>query len=78
MAGGGGVKLPIRNRTSKPLSLVIEVHATEFEVPVGGEAIVFLEDDRPHSIDVWNDQVTVWNEGEDEAEVEINGPVSAN
>ena len=68
------MRLPIRNRGSKPFALVIEVHADEYTIPTGGTAIVTLEDGLPHEIDVWEDQITVWNAGNEQAEVELIGP----
>jgi len=69
------VKPPIRNRGSKPLPLLIEVRCKEYTVPIGGEAIVTLDDSRAHSIDVHaEDFITVWNEGKEQADVEIASP----
>jgi hypothetical protein len=53
---------------------VIEVHCDEYTIPVGGKAIVSLEDGLPHEIDVWEDQITVWNAGQEQAEVELIAP----
>lgn len=66
----GRMRVPIRNKGNRPLTLFIELQCEQFEVPVGGEAIVRLEDGRPHSIDVEDGWVTVWDEGGD-ASVEI-------
>ena len=59
------VKLPIRNRSNKPFTLFMEPYCDEYEVPPGAEAIVLLSDDprHPHSIDVCEDQLSVWDEG---------------
>jgi len=66
------MRLPIRNYLSTPLTIFIEPICDQYEVPVGGEAIVTLEDGHPHSIDVHPDQwVSVWNEGPKLAQVEI-------
>jgi hypothetical protein len=36
----------------------------QHDIPPGGEAIVILEDGRPHSIDLHPDQwVSLWDEG---------------
>lgn len=45
------MKLPIRNYTSTPLTLFIEPHCNQHEIPPGGEAIVILSDGKPHSLD---------------------------
>ncbi|MDY0960304.1 hypothetical protein SOM26_16555 [Sphingomonas sp. CFBP8993] len=50
--------------------MFVELQCDQFEVPVGGEAIVRLADGRPHSIDVDRDWVTIWDEGGD-ASVEV-------
>lgn len=58
------MKLPIRNYMSAPLTLFIEPWCDQYEIPAGGEAIVTLEDGRPHSIDVHSEQwVALWDEG---------------
>lgn len=57
------MRLPIRNRGSRSLTVFVELQCDRFEVPVGGEAIVRLADDRPHSIDVDDAFVTIWDEG---------------
>ena len=66
------MRLPIRNRSDKPIALVIEPHVTEYELPPGAVAAVLLEDGLEHSIDVFEDQVTVWNQGGADAEVRIS------
>jgi len=65
------MKLPIRNNTAKPLHLFIEIFCDEYEIPPGGEAIVTLEDDRPHSIDVNEGGITIWDEGVERAFIEL-------
>jgi hypothetical protein len=57
------MKLPIRNRGEQPLIVFIEPYCDEYKVPVGGEAIVCLEDGHPHSIDAWDGQISIWVEG---------------
>ena len=57
------MRVPIRNRGDGPLTVFVEVQCDQFEVPVGGEAIVRLQDGRPHSIDVEDGWVTIWDEG---------------
>ncbi|MEY4836210.1 MAG: hypothetical protein RLZZ475_69 [Pseudomonadota bacterium] len=64
------MRIPIRNKGEAPLTVFIEPGCDQFEVPVGGEAIVRLADGRPHSFDVDRDWVTIWDEGGD-ASVEI-------
>lgn len=64
------MRLPIRNKSEKPLTVFIEPWCDEFEVPVGGEAIVRLQDGAPHSIEVDDAWVTIWDEGTD-ATVEV-------
>lgn len=60
------MKLPIRNYTPDELTLFIEPQCDEHEIPPGGEAIVLLQDDRPHSIDVHpNRFIALWDEGSD-------------
>lgn len=66
------MKLPIRNRTSETLTLFIEPYCEEHEIAPGEEAIVRLEDGRPHSLDFHSDNfMTLWDEGETEAIVEV-------
>lgn len=64
------MRIPIRNKGEKPLTLFVELQCEQFEVPVGGEAIVRLADGRPHSIDVDDRCITIWDEGGD-ASVEV-------
>lgn len=67
------MRLPIRNYLSTPLTIFIEPVCDRHEVPVGGEAVVILEDGHPHSIDVHPDNwVSVWNEGPEWATVEVS------
>ena len=68
------MKLPIRNKTSESILLFIEVTCEEYEIPAGGEALVTLEDGQPHSIDLHDRQITVWNEGYERALVDISAP----
>lgn len=66
------MRLPIRNYLSTPLTIFIEPVCDQYEVPAGGEAVVILEDGRPHSIDIHPENwVSVWNEGPEWATVEI-------
>ncbi|MEG3178361.1 hypothetical protein U1872_19125 [Sphingomonas sp. RB3P16] len=65
------MKIPIRNCGTKPLTLFIEVLCDTYTIPVEGEAIVTLQDDQPHSIDLYDDQITIWNESAEAAIVEI-------
>lgn len=66
------MQLPIRNYLSKPLTVFIEILCGWYEVPVGGEAVVILEDGHPHSMDIHSDnRVSIWNEGSKTAIVEI-------
>ena len=64
------MRLPIRNKGSRPLTIFVELQCDEFEVPVGGHAIIRLADGQPHSIDIDDAWVTVWDEGGD-ASVEV-------
>ncbi len=64
------MRIPIRNKSESPLTVFVELQCDQFEVPVGGEAIVRLADGRPHSIDVDRDWVTIWDE-EGDASVEV-------
>lgn len=64
------MRIPIRNKGERPLTVFVELQCDQFEVPVGGEAIVRLADGRPHSIDVDDAWVTIWDEGGD-ASVEV-------
>jgi len=68
------MKLPIRNLGTKPLRIFMEVYCDEYEVPPGGEAIITL-DEGLESIDVYEDQVTVWDKGW-KAQIEIVTPQS--
>ena len=54
------------------MTLFIEVLCDTYTIPAEGEAIVTLQDGHPHSIDLYDDQVTIWNEGFERAVVEIN------
>jgi predicted secreted protein len=64
------MKLPIRNKSDRPLTIFVEPLCDTFEVPVGGRAIVRLEDGQPHSIDIDEAWVTIWDGGSD-ATVEV-------
>lgn len=57
------MKLPIRNRMSKPLVLIIEPLGEDHTVPPGGEAVVSINDGELHSIDVSDDHIIIWDEG---------------
>ena len=60
------MKLPIRNYTAEALTLCVEPLCEEYEIPAGGEAIIVLQDGRPHSLDIHTDRwVTLWDEGSD-------------
>ena len=66
------MKLPIRNHSASPLTLVIEPLYESHEIPPGGEAIVTLQDGQPHSVDVHDGLwVTVWNDGNLPTEVVV-------
>lgn len=64
------MRIPIRNKGDRLLTIFVELQCDEFEVPVGGEAIIRLADGHPHSIDIDDAWVTIWDEGGD-ASVEI-------
>lgn len=64
------MRIPIRNKGEIPLTVFVELQCAQFEVPVGGEAIVRLADGHPHSIDIDCDWVTIWDE-EGDASVEV-------
>lgn len=66
------MRLPIRNKGNRPLTLFVEPFCDQFEVPIGGEAIIRLDDGLPHSIDIYETRVTIWDEGFD-GTVEIVG-----
>lgn len=57
------MRLPIRNKGDRPLTVFIELQCDQFEVPVGGEAIIRLAKGHPHSIDIDDAWVTIWDEG---------------
>lgn len=57
------MRLPIRNQYDRPLTIFIEPICDAFEIPVGGEAILRLEDGLPHSIEVSDAWVTIYDEG---------------
>ena len=58
------MKLPIRNYLQTPLTLFIEPYCHEHKIPAGGEAIITLEDGRPHSIDIHPERwVSLWDTG---------------
>ena len=65
------MRLPIRNKTDRPLHIFIEPWCDDYELLPGGEAFVHLGDGLPHSFDVYDGQVTIWNEGNDPATVEV-------
>jgi hypothetical protein len=67
------MKLPIRNYRPEPLTLFIEPWCDQYQIPPGGEAIVTLEDGRPHSIDFHpGNWVSLSDEGSDAmAKVEV-------
>jgi hypothetical protein len=64
------MRLPIRNKGDRTFTIFVEPQCDEHEVPAGGEAIVDLEDGCPHSIDIYEARVTIWDEGSD-ARVEV-------
>jgi len=64
------MRLPIRNKSDRPLMVFIELQCDQFEIPVGGEAIVRLADGHPHSIEVDDGWVTIWDE-DGSASVEV-------
>jgi len=57
------MRLPIRNKSARKLTVFMEPLCDQYEVPAGGEAIIRLEDGPAHSIDVDGDWVTIWDEG---------------
>lgn len=58
------MRLSIRNYLSTVLTIFIEPVCHQYEVPVGGEAVVNLEDGYTHSVDIHPENwVSVWNEG---------------
>ena len=64
------MRLPIRNKSERALTIFFEPVCDEYEVPPGGEAIVLIEDGALDSIDVFEGQVSIWDNGA-EARVEI-------
>jgi hypothetical protein len=66
------MQLPIRNKTTEPLTLCIEPVFTEYRIPAGGTALVTLDDGENHSLDYFDEGwITLWNEGVTPAVVEI-------
>ena len=66
------MKLPIRNYLLKPLTVFIEPYCEEYEIPIGGQATITLQEGKPHSIDIHPDQfISIWDEGSEQASVEI-------
>ncbi len=65
------MRLPIRNKTDWALHIFIEPWCDDYEVPPKGEAFVHLEDGLPHSIDVFDGQVSIWSEGAEGAKVDV-------
>lgn len=57
------MRLPIRNHSRESLTVLIEPMCYEHPLAVGEEAIVRLEDGLPHSIDISEGWVTIWDEG---------------
>ncbi|MDZ7896364.1 MAG: hypothetical protein U5M50_16270 [Sphingobium sp.] len=52
------------------MTVFVELQCVQVEVPVGGEAIIRLADGCPHSIDVDDRWVTIWDE-DGSASVEV-------
>lgn len=65
------MRLPIRNKTERTLHVFIEPWCDNYELPPKGEAFVHLEDGHPHSIDVFDGQVSIWSEGAKEVRVDV-------
>ena len=66
------MRLPIRNHGSTIQTIFIEPLCEQYDVPVGGSALVILEDGRPHTIDVHPENwLSIWNESSKDAQVEI-------
>ena len=66
------MKIPVRNYLPTPLTIFIEPYCDQYEVPVGGEALVTLDDDFPFQIDVHPENwVSIWDEGIMRAVVEV-------
>lgn len=64
------MRLPIRNKSSRPLTLFLEMICDEREIPPGGMAIVRIADGALDSIDVHDGQVTIWDDS-CEATIEV-------
>jgi hypothetical protein len=65
----------MRNRTTRPIKLVIEGAEDEFLIPAMGEALVSLDNGYAHSVEFCDDLVLVTTEGPDDiVEVTILGP----
>ncbi|PSJ40466.1 hypothetical protein [Allosphingosinicella deserti] len=58
------MQIPIRNSSSAPLTLFIEPICDQYEIPVGGEAIVTLRMDADHMLD-WHEEnwLSLWDGG---------------
>lgn len=56
------MRLPIRNKFDRPLRIFMEPTCDEYEIPVGGEAIVRIEDGLLDSIDVEDGWVTIYDD----------------
>ena len=65
------MRLPIRNLTSQPIRLFIEPECDNYEIPVGGGAVLKISNG-PHSIDIREDEVIFWNNGNSFSTVEIS------
>lgn len=66
------MKLPIRNFLAEPLTLFIEPHCQQHDIPVGGSAVVTLPGDWLPAIDVAPDRwITLWEEGPGKIVVEV-------
>lgn len=66
------MKIPIRNYLATPLTIFIEPYYDQYDIPVGCEALVTLDDDFPFQIDVHPDNwVSIWDEGIMRAVVEV-------
>ena len=65
------MKLLINNSTDKPITLFIEPWCEERKFPPGAEAIVYFGDMDLHTIDIHENQLSIYDEGTKDFSIEV-------
>ena len=65
------MKLPVRNNSTKPLTLFLEPYCDEYVLAPGLEAIVWLGDETPVEIEFYDDRVVIWHRDEWQPSAEV-------